>query len=106
MGKIMYFLVIILTLGFYGRVMANGEKDVLFVRSPAGPVLFSHDKHVRDQNLDCNQCHPTLYPTRGGSDPVTMSEMRDGKSCGACHNGKKAFRMLGDCSKCHKPRPS
>ncbi len=31
-----------------------------------------------------------------------MKQMQQGKSCGACHNGKKAFSVKGDCVKCHK----
>ncbi len=108
MRKIACLLVVILILilGLQGRAFATGGEDILFNRSPLGPVVFSHDRHVRDHKLDCNECHPTLYPTQGRSHPVTMSEMRDGKSCGACHNGKKAFPVLGDCSKCHKQGPS
>jgi c(7)-type cytochrome triheme protein len=29
-----------------------------------------------------------------------MAEMEKGKSCGACHNGKTAFKT-GECVKCH-----
>ena len=106
MGKISYLLISILILGIHVRAFATEGEDILFNRSPLGPVLFSHDRHVRSHNLDCDQCHPTLYPTQGRSNPVGMSEMFDGKSCGACHNGKKAFAVQGDCSKCHKLGPS
>jgi c(7)-type cytochrome triheme protein len=30
-----------------------------------------------------------------------MAQMEKGKSCGACHNGKGAFKV-GECAKCHK----
>jgi c(7)-type cytochrome triheme protein len=30
-----------------------------------------------------------------------MKQMEKGKSCGACHDGKKAFSVKGDCAKCH-----
>ena len=32
-----------------------------------------------------------------------MAEMEKGKSCGACHNGKAAFKV-GECAKCHPVR--
>jgi c(7)-type cytochrome triheme protein len=32
---------------------------------------------------------------------ATMKQMEKGKSCGACHDGKRAF-ALDDCTKCHK----
>jgi c(7)-type cytochrome triheme protein len=31
-----------------------------------------------------------------------MKQMEKGKSCGACHDGKKAFSVKGECAKCHK----
>jgi len=31
-----------------------------------------------------------------------MKAMESGKSCGACHDGKTAFSVKGDCAKCHK----
>jgi c(7)-type cytochrome triheme protein len=31
-----------------------------------------------------------------------MKDMEQGKSCGACHDGKGAFSVKGDCAKCHK----
>ncbi|HUL00242.1 MAG TPA: c(7)-type cytochrome triheme domain-containing protein [Nitrospirota bacterium] len=35
---------------------------------------------------------------------VTMQEMDKGQSCGACHNGQKAFDVKdkNNCKKCHK----
>ena len=33
---------------------------------------------------------------------VTMAQMEKGKTCGACHNGRIAFRHNGNCDKCHK----
>ena len=33
--------------------------------------------------------------------PVDVFEMEDGKSCGFCHNGKKAFSVAEDCTTCH-----
>jgi c(7)-type cytochrome triheme protein len=104
--KITCLSVVILILGLQGRAFATGGEDILFNRSPLGPVVFSHNRHVQDHNLECDQCHPGLYPTQGRSKPVGMSEMFDGKSCGACHNGRKAFAVQGDCSKCHKLGPS
>ncbi len=37
-----------------------------------------------------------------------MAEMEKGLSCGACHNGKKAFSVAAekDCSKCHRGTPA
>ena len=31
-----------------------------------------------------------------------MADMEKGKTCGACHNGNKAFTVAGNCGNCHK----
>lgn len=63
-----------------------------------GPVIFGHKKHVKDNN--CSLCHPKLYDLSPKRRPVTMAQMEKGKSCGACHNGKAAFKTE-ECAKCH-----
>lgn len=67
-----------------------------------GSVTFSHDTHVEGMSLACTECHDTLYLSKGQHKTVTMKQMQKGKSCGACHNGKKAFSVKADCAKCHK----
>lgn len=62
-----------------------------------GPVEFTHQAHASRQ--PCSACHPGLF-TAGNSRPVGMAAMEKGKSCGACHDGAKAF-ALADCAKCH-----
>jgi c(7)-type cytochrome triheme protein len=39
---------------------------------------------------------------KGGK--YTMKEMEEGKACGTCHNGEKAFGVKDKegCGKCHK----
>ncbi|HSR10127.1 MAG TPA: cytochrome c3 family protein [Thermodesulfobacteriota bacterium] len=83
-----------------GRI---GGGDVIFKPPKAQPVTFSHDFHV-NLGTACQKCHPNPYVTREKDKAVTMAEMRQGKSCGACHNGKMAFSVAAkeQCSKCHK----
>ena len=33
---------------------------------------------------------------------VTMAQMEKGKTCGACHNGKRSFAVTANCDRCHK----
>jgi len=62
-----------------------------------GPVVFSHASHLR--TMQCSACHSGIYRT--GSNPTaSMADMEKGKSCGACHDGKKTF-AVGTCVKCH-----
>lgn len=72
-------------------------KDVTFRVQPTGDVVFPHAVHIA--KIQCDTCHPKYFKA-GRNAPSTMAAMEKGKSCGACHNGKKAF-ALADCSRCH-----
>lgn len=66
-----------------------------------GDSLFSHKVHL-EMSFACSECHNKIFipgPNRGSH---TMQDMEKGKSCGACHDGKSAFTVKGDCQKCHK----
>lgn len=78
-----------------------GGGDVT-MKNKGGTTLFSHDSHVEGVGLKCQECHPKLYTNARQHKKVSMKEMQKGKSCGACHNGKQAFSVKGDCAKCHK----
>lgn len=62
---------------------------------PMFEAYFPHSAHV--QWLDCNSCHPALYPYRGAE--ITMAQINAGESCGSCH-GSVAF-PADDCERCH-----
>ena len=72
-------------------------KDVTYRVQPTGDVVFPHTVHI--SKIQCDVCHPRLFKP-GRNRPVGMAAMEKGKSCGACHKGKKAF-ALEDCSRCH-----
>jgi c(7)-type cytochrome triheme protein len=72
-------------------------KEITYQVKETGPVHFSHAKHVK--STQCDACHPALFAT-GPNRTFTMAEMTKGKSCGACHNGTKAF-ALEKCEACH-----
>jgi c(7)-type cytochrome triheme protein len=60
---------------------------------------FSHDFHTAA--YACSDCHTKTFPYGGGK-RMTMKDMQQGKSCGACHDGKTAFAVTSSCAKCHK----
>jgi c(7)-type cytochrome triheme protein len=62
------------------------------------PVNFNHTSHTP---FVCDQCHPKLFSMKKGGSKMTMADMYQGKSCGACHDGKKAFTSM-ECARCHK----
>ena len=79
-------------------------KTVEFEAKGAAKVVFDGKVHA-DKGLKCADCHQSgLFKMKKGADMMTMKEMVEGKYCGACHNGTKAFGMkdAADCAKCHK----
>lgn len=78
-----------------------GGGDVVFRAGKAKDAHFSHERHVAEIGLQCTDCHDALYTTREAGKRVTMAQMRQGQSCGACHDGKVAFDVKGNCSRCH-----
>jgi len=97
--------VVLAALAFACPGYAN-KRDITFSTvGNEGRVVFSHEDHLQKHDLMCKQCHPGLFRMKAGSDgPVTMSAMADGKFCGACHDGGKAFDANSDseCDKCHE----
>ncbi|NJD92398.1 MAG: cytochrome C [Geobacter sp.] len=76
-------------------------RTVTFKVKGASEVAFSHDAHVGKAGLSCKSCHNGKVIT-GKEKGVTMAQMEKGKTCGACHNDKKAFTVAGNCGNCHK----
>jgi hyperosmotically inducible protein len=88
-----------------GNVMAVPPGATVEFASPMGESDFDGKVHA-DQGLKCADCHtkPKLFEMKKGGDKMTMAAMNEGKFCGACHDGKKAFSVKApaDCAKCHK----
>jgi len=83
-------------------VFASVGGGDITLKNKGGDVLFSHETHVGGMTQACTECHDKLYLSKGQHRSVSMKQMQKGKSCGACHNGKKAFSVKGACAKCHK----
>jgi len=71
-----------------------------------GTVAFNHESHVDSAAPNCTACHPKLFKIlTAGATPdgkaITHDAMNEGKACGACHNGRRAFGQE-DCSLCHR----
>jgi c(7)-type cytochrome triheme protein len=80
--------------------------DITFVRQAAGmddvpPVVFPH--WIHRLSYTCYACHDTPFKMKAGETIVTMDEIQNGQSCGACHDGKIAFvSNLSTCTRCHR----
>ena len=71
-----------------------------------GKVAFNHESHVDPAAPNCTACHPKLFRIlKPGATPdgkaITHDAMNKGQSCGACHNGRRAFGP-DDCTLCHR----
>jgi len=78
-------------------IKCHTVSDVTLKVRETGPVPFTHRAHAGRQS--CVDCHHQIYPF-GKVKPVGMAAMEKGQSCGACHDGKKAF-AVSDCARCH-----
>ncbi len=78
-------------------------KTVEFEGKGAGKVVFDGKTHA-EKGLKCADCHPAVFKMKKGADTITMKDINEGKFCGTCHNGTKAFsaKDAANCGKCHK----
>ncbi len=80
------------------------EGDVVFTRKGGEggvpPAVFPHWFHrIR---YKCYACHDSIFKMKKGADYVTMDAIEEGKYCGACHDGKTAWRISFEtCNRCH-----
>jgi c(7)-type cytochrome triheme protein len=80
----------------YGNIILNRVSSV----NGQEPVIFSHWLHRT--RYTCRVCHGELdFPMKAGASEITERANRQGKFCGACHNGKIAFKSNGNCDRCH-----
>lgn len=97
--------------GSCGLCHTNDGSFKKFVNGgPAYRYRFNHDSHVRS-GARCIECHNVLGE---GADQVSQPRLAQhrgvgfSKSCGACHNGRRAFGGEvedNSCVKCHGRNP-
>jgi len=69
-----------------------------------GSVTFSHEKHSATPNSKCTDCHTKIFKMKKSDLKMTHADFTEGKYCGTCHDGKKAYSAADkdSCGKCHK----
>ena len=79
------------------------SKTLIFDKSRMGKVTFSGKVHA-EAGFKCGDCHnPDMFAKKKqGAVSIKMKEIYSGKLCGKCHDGKTAFKAMGNCGKCHK----
>jgi c(7)-type cytochrome triheme protein len=105
--KKLFVLALVVVVTFAMAVSAfavPSGKTVEFTPKGADKVVFDGKIHA-DKGNKCADCHQSgLFKMKKGADTITMKDINDGKFCGACHNGTKAFSASdkANCAKCHK----
>ena len=101
MKKSWFFIVILLMVALpsvlHAIMIGNFVDEVYLQTENVGKILFTHNVH----GTDCAMCHPKIFIKKNNSNHVSMKAMEKGKSCGACHNGKKVFSVTENCLTCH-----
>ncbi len=83
------------------------EDITLEDKEEVNPAIFSHKLHIAREKIRCTECHPNVFLMKVNRDADkttwTMEQMEQGKYCGACHNGDRAFGVADDdfCDMCH-----
>ncbi len=101
--KFRNLILIVLIIAIASSAYARWIKDKVYMQTQdVGQVEFSHYNHLDAVGSDCPTCHNDVFHIVAKKNPsFTMADMKRGKSCGACHNGKKAFSTDEDCTTCH-----
>lgn len=99
--KISFTIVAVLLLLATGAAARVGGGDITFETKKDGAVTFSHEYHVVTAGLNCTDCHPALFGAKAKQTQSPGLHKKQGKSCGICHSGKKAFDLKKDCKACH-----
>jgi len=83
----------------YADIVINRQSDKNGMR----PVVFPHWFHrIR---FRCKVCHAELgFKMRAGTNEITMTEIIEGRFCGACHNNDIAWSPER-CDLCHSGKP-
>ena len=80
----------------YGNIFINRTSE----QEKVLPAAFSHWTHRL--RYTCEVCHTELeFSMKVNSTEISHEELKNGRYCGACHNGKSAFSHQQDCIKCH-----
>lgn len=99
-----FIFILALSLSFQSVASAVTVRDAVYTTKHAGKVVFKHDDHLhmKETNNNCRACHDALFDLKKKK-KYTMVDMDKGRSCGACHTGKKAF-ALKECVRCHRTK--
>lgn len=87
-------------------VAAENKGNITF-EAQNGPVVFSHDHHIKSRGIKCSACHFRTFASDGGSFQMKKDKLTKRDFCEHCHNGLKSFdaRSEKNCTRCHGKLP-
>jgi c(7)-type cytochrome triheme protein len=93
-----------LSIPSFALAQPAGGGDLTFTPPNAQPVIFSHNKHFKEQGLECSGCHYQLFQMAQESYKMDMRKITKGEFCGRCHNGRVSFDVHApqNCTNCHR----
>ncbi len=95
-GAVAYSLPELPAASLYGNILIDRSSTENGVK----PVSFSHWTHRT--RFTCRVCHTELeFDMAVSVTEVSCEDIKDGRFCGACHNGKQAFGPKDNCAYCH-----
>lgn len=102
MGKVLVAILMVVLLASNAFAVMTGQV-VEYKGGGAGKVVFDGTTHA-NKGLACTDCHPSPFQMKKGSTEIKMEAVSRHKSCGACHDGTKAFKAEDkkNCAKCHQ----
>jgi c(7)-type cytochrome triheme protein len=74
--------------------------------SSPGPVVFSHQRHIKLNANACTNCHPRPYQMAKSDIGTIECEYGRMNGCGHCHNGTGSFDIKEGCRLCHRRGPN
>lgn len=103
MRSLTLFIVVLVSITFTNTVFAIQPGKTVTWDTPMGKVVFDGKNHL-EAGMKCLDCHSKIFQMKKGSTAMSMDDIKKGKFCGKCHNGKKAFAAndAGNCEICHQ----
>ncbi len=90
---------------FAGVAMSVPAGKTVDLSEGGGAIIFDGSVHAK-KKIKCKDCHPVPFAQERGKTEMTMGDIAEGKFCGKCHSGKRAFAADSDkeenCTKCHR----
>ena len=84
---------------------SNMQPPAKIIWKKPNKAAFDHSAHVEDLGLECSDCHDKIFSMKIGAASArkdfSMAAFKQGKYCGACHNGDDAFDAQSQCDSCH-----